>query len=229
MSNEIVPMNVQSVLSALEAVDNATPSANQGGQFEYMKCAKGVYTFGVNNQVAAEDSLWVVDGKFYRQGYVAWKDGELIDEHMAGLGEAPIILGELPTVSGDGWQVQKSIALLCIEGGDEGVQAIFKTSSVGGTRGIAELVSAIVVQGRKDPKNTCPVVELTSTSYEHKNKSYGLIHNPVFTVIEFTNSGAEAPKAIEAVEEFEEVEEEVEESVEEVSESVKKRTRRPRK
>jgi hypothetical protein len=162
-----------------------------GGDFQYLKLTKGGrWLYGSDEEEVSDDSVFVFEPSSYAQGYVAWADGVLLGEFMAVTGTKEIALADLPELpvkvdsEGDAvkWKPQKAFALKGIEGAEEGVQLVYKTSSGGGLKAISGLLAAIVARGMAGNVEIYPEVLLDSSSYKHKIKKYGTIYTPVLTV-----------------------------------------------
>jgi hypothetical protein len=101
-----------------------------------------------------------------------------------------------------GWETQIGMSLKCLNGEDEGMEARFATTSVGGKRSVQTLALAIAAQVEKDQSKPVPVVRLKKDHYTHK--SYGKIFTPIFEIVEWVSmegkveqAPAEAPAAAE--------------------------------
>jgi hypothetical protein len=95
--------------------------------------------------------------------------------------------------------MQIGMTLACTNGEDEGLQARYSVTSVGGKRAVQALAVAIAEQVDKDQTKPVPVVRLKKEHYQHK--SYGRIFTPVFDLVKWVSMDAEA--AGETVEEAE--------------------------
>jgi hypothetical protein len=182
MSNKL-PANISNLIGTLETAQKATPVTQ--GDFQYLKLAKdGTWVYGADETEVSSDSVFVIDPSSYAQGYIAWDDGELVDEVMAVAGQTPVTMGDLPPLSaGLKWDAQVAFALLGIEGPQEGVQMLYKSSSKGGKDAIAELLAKIIERGKSGEADLCPVVVLEQSSYKHKK--YGKIYTPILSVDEW--------------------------------------------
>jgi len=217
MSN--LPANISNLVGALESAQQSTPPV-ASGDFLYLKMTKiGEWVYGAEETEVAEDSVFVVEPSSYAQGYVAWDDGELIDEQMAAAGQPPIVVADLPALpAGVRWDSQVAFALKGIEGGDKGVQLLYKVSSRGGKTAIAELLAEIIARGKAGNADLCPVVILERSSYKHKK--YGKIFTPVLRIDEWLDVEDAAENA--------EPEPEAKEDEEPATEDKPKRSRRGR-
>ena len=139
--NTTLPATITNLVSALETAQAATPQT--GGDFAYLKMNKqGEWLYGGDETEVDSESFFVIDPASYVQGYVAWYDGELINEVMSVAGQTPTLAADLPTLpdkpktvtdpKGCVWATQVAFALKGVEGEEEGVQLLYKVSSKGG-------------------------------------------------------------------------------------------------
>jgi hypothetical protein len=181
--------SVQSLSSALRAIqsDVSTPSAAV-----IIKMDKaGHWAFGADQTEVEDDSLWAVNPFSFVHGFIAWGDGEVLGEKLTGVANPLPELDPAPAASDKGWEMQVGMTLACINGEDEGMQARYTTTSVGGKKAVQALAVTIAEQVDKDPTNPVPVVRLKKEHYQHKK--YGRIYTPVFEVVRWTGlEGAEA-------------------------------------
>lgn len=194
-----LPSNPAEMLSGLQNVAVISQEAagpGEGTQFMKFNGKEGYYSYGVEDTEVEEDSLWAINPQSFVHGYQAWVDGELAGEEVVGMNQKPIQKADLPEVdtSGNnrGWQNLLGFQLVCVNGEDEGVTCLFKTTSVGGLKGVNTLIQSILKQAGENAEASVPVVELGSSSYKHKNKSYGTIHSPVFTIKQWESLDAVA-------------------------------------
>jgi hypothetical protein len=75
------------------------------------------------------------------------------------------------------------MSLKCMAGEDEGMEARYTVTSVGGKRAVQTLAATIAAQVDKDQSKPVAVVKLKSEHYQHK--SYGRIYTPVFELVEW--------------------------------------------
>jgi len=203
MSN--LPANLQNLQTNLEQTKAAAPV--ETGDFLFLKMDKaGDWIYGADEIEVASDSKFVIDPATYAQGFIAWDDGELVDERMALAGEPNILRDDLPDVGVD-WNAQCGFALLGLTGEDVNVQLMYKASSKGGRTAIGKLIQEVINRLKEGHADACPVVTLDSDSYRHKK--YGKINTPIFNIVDWTTVEAVQPSA-EAEEPEEEEEEEPE-------------------
>lgn len=162
-----------------------------------LKFAKGHWTFGTDDEEIEPGSRWAVNPFSFIHGAVAFGgDGtpvasELLGEKMAPMTEPKPELGPAPEHATAGWQTQLGFTVKCMSGDDEGMEARFTTNSKGGVRAVTEFISTVIQHMKKDPSNPVPVVVLKTSSYQHKNPTYGRIYVPVFEVVDWIGGKAE--------------------------------------
>ena len=129
-------------------------------------------------------------------GYIAWGDGEVLGEKMCSVTEPLPDLDLAPTGAKRGWEMQVGMSLRCMSGEDEGMEARYSVTSVGGKRAVQALAVAIAEQVDKDQTLPVPVVTLKKEHYQHK--SYGRIFTPVFEIVRWAGiDGQPSAKASE--------------------------------
>lgn len=179
-----LPAVISNLVNALEKSQHNTPSVSSS-DFLYLKMSKaGEWVYGADETEVSADSVFIIDPSSYAQGYVAWNDGELVNELMAAAGQTPVTMSDLPDLpAGVKWDAQVAFALKGLEGEVEDLQFLYKVSSRGGKQVIAELLAKIIERGKDGEMALCPVILLDKTSYKHKK--YGKIFTPVLTVDEW--------------------------------------------
>jgi len=194
--------SVASLSSALRSLESTAGPSNMA----ILKMDKtGHWVFGADQTEVEDDSLWAVNPFSFVHGYIAWGDGEVLAEKMVGVAEPLPELDPAPGGAKRGWEMQIGMTLACTNGEDEGLQARYSVTSVGGKRAVQALAVAIAEQVDKDQTKPVPVIRLKKEHYQHK--SYGRIYTPVFDVVKWIGMDA-AP----VEEDAEEVEAPVEEA-----------------
>ncbi len=162
----------------------------------------GHWVFGADQTEVEEESTWAVNPFSFVHGSIAWGDGEVLAEKMVPVSQPLPELDAAPPGAKRGWETQIGMSLKCLNGEDEGMEARFATTSVGGKRSVQTLALAIAAQVEKDQSKPVPVVRLKKDHYTHK--SYGKIFTPVFEIVEWVSmegkveqAPAEAPAAAE--------------------------------
>ena len=139
----------------------------------------GHWVVGADQTEVEKGSKWAVNPWSFVHGFIAWGQGEVLAEKMYPLDVKldSIDLGPPPAGAQRGWEDQLGMSVACIDGSDEGLNARFSTTSVGGKRAMASLMNEVANQEDKDPTNIVAVVELNSEYYSHK--VYGRVYTPV--------------------------------------------------
>lgn len=200
MSNLVAFQNaglpsVASLSTALRSIQNDVGPAG----VVILKMDKtGHWVFGADQTEVEDGSKWAVNPYSFVHGYIAWGDGEVLGEKMTGVNNPLPEMPEAPPGAKKGWEMQIGCSLKCISGEDEGMEARYTTTSVGGKKAVQALAIAIAAQVDKDQSKPVPVVVLDTEHYQHK--SFGRIYAPVFDVQEWVSMGgeADAPAAPEA-------------------------------
>jgi len=189
--------SVQSLSSALRSVA-ADVGAGAGGMVILKMDKTGHWVFGADQTEVEDDSIWAVNPFSFVHGYICWGEGEVLGEKMVGVAEPLPELEPAPAASKRGWEMQVGMTLACTNGEDEGMQARYSATSVGGKKAVQALAVAIAEQVDKDQAHPVPLVRLKKEHYQHK--SYGRIFTPVFDVLKWVGLDAEAAAADEDVE-----------------------------
>jgi len=188
--------SVKSLSSALRSIES---SASATGMAILKMDKTGHWVFGADQTEVEDDSLWAINPFSFVHGYIAWGDGEVLGEKMVSVAEPLPELDPAPGGAKRGWEMQIGMTLACTNGEDEGLQARYSVTSVGGKRAVQALAVAIAEQVDKDQTKPVPVVRLKKEHYQHK--SYGRIFTPVFDLVKWVSMDAES--AGETVEEAE--------------------------
>ncbi len=145
----------------------------------------GHWVFGADQTEIEDGSTWAVNPFSFVHGYIAWGDGEVLAEKMVSVSEPLPNIDVAPPGAKKGWETQVGMSLKCLTGDDQGMEARYTTTSVGGKRSVQTLALAIAAQVEKDQSKPVPVVRLKKDHYTHK--SYGKIFTPVFEVVEWAS------------------------------------------
>ncbi len=185
--------SVQSLSTALRAIKEDT-----GAGVTILKMDKtGHWVFGADQTEIEDDSLWAINPFSFVHGYIAWGDGEVLGEKMCSISEALPELDPAPAGAKRGWEKQVGFSLKCLNGEDEGLDARYTVTSVGGKRAAQELAVAIAEQVDKDQTKPVAVVSLGKEHYQHK--SYGRIYTPIFKVVRWASMDGDAASTGEEV------------------------------
>jgi len=162
----------------------------------------GHWVFGADQTEVEDDSLWAINPFSFTHGYIAWGDGEVLGEKMVPMQSPLPELDAAPPQAKRGWETQIGMSVKCISGEDQGLDARYSVTSVGGKRAIVTLATAIAAEVKRQekenlPSKPVPVVKLKKEHYQHK--SYGRIFTPVFEIVNWVSlDGAAEPAAEEA-------------------------------
>ena len=170
--------SVQSLSSALRSLEaDAAPS----GMVILKMDKTGHWVFGADQTEVEDDSVWAINPFSFVHGYIAWGEGTVLAEKMAPVADPLPETGPAPDGAKRGWEMQIGMAMACTNGEDEGMQARYTVTSVGGKRAVQTLAVAIADQADKHPDKPVPLVKLKKEHYQHK--SYGRIYTPIFDII----------------------------------------------
>jgi len=197
-----LPAAISALINNLETTRAVAPIATSG-DFQFLKMAKGEWLYGAEGIEVDDASFFIVDPATYSQGFVAWYDSELIEERMALSGEAPLTKASLPELpvmpktkndpDGCVWAPQVALAIKGVEGAEEGMQMLYKTSSKGGLECVSDFLDLVIARGKAGETSLCAVVALETSNYRHKK--YGKIYKPVLAVDDRMDVDGVAPEA----------------------------------
>lgn len=182
--------NLPSVASLSSALRSLESAAGPGNMVILKMDKTGHWVFGADQTEVEDDSLWAVNPFSFVHGYIAWGDGEVLAEKMVSVAEPLPELDPAPGGAKRGWEMQIGMTLACTNGEDEGMQARYSVTSVGGKRAVQALAVAIAEQVDKDQAKPVPVIRLKKEHYQHK--SYGRIFTPVFDIVKWVSMDAPA-------------------------------------
>lgn len=193
--------SVASLSSALRSINSGVP---EGGAVILKMDKTGHWVFGADQTEVEDDALWAINPFSFVHGYIAWGEGEVLGEKMVSISQPLPEMDMAPPNAKRGWETQIGMSLKCVEGEDEGMEARYSVTSVGGKRSVQSLAVAIAEQVEKNPANPVPIVRLKKEHYQHK--SYGRIYTPVFEIVRWASMEGQ-PTEVEAELEVEAVEE----------------------
>jgi len=185
--------NLPSVQSLSSALRSVAADVGSNGAVILKMDKTGHWVFGADQTEAEDDSVWAVNPFSFVHGYIAWGDGEVLAEKMASVAEPLPETDPAPAGAKRGWEMQVGMSLACTNGEDEGMQARYAATSVGGKKAVQALAIAIAEQVDKDPAKRVPLVVLKKEHYQHK--SYGRIFTPVFEIVNWVSMDADATEA----------------------------------
>jgi len=190
--------NLPTVASLSASLRKLESTAGPAGVAILKMDRTGHWVFGADQTEVEDGSHWAVNPFSFVHGYIAWGDGEVLGERMASVSDPLPELDVAPPGAKKGWEMQVGMSVKCLTGEDEGMEARFTTTSVGGKRAVQELAVTIAAQVDKDQNAPVPIVTLGKEHYQHK--SYGRIYTPVFDVLKWISLTAEAAAPEAAVE-----------------------------
>lgn len=200
--NEVVNRPAGGAIAALNAlkqgIANVRHTLVTKSTNPFMKLGKdGIWCYGAENIEVENGSLWAVNVLSFEHGWVAWERGEDADNSDGPKGEVmyPMMMS-LPDKSemkdvGAEWKYQISCELLCLNGTDKGEQALYKANSVGATDAMDALTKAIGAHLETDDTTPVPVIELKSSSYQHKK--WGKTYTPILDIKDWVPLAADMP------------------------------------
>jgi hypothetical protein len=151
----------------------------------FKRDGNGTWMFGQQQIEPEDDSLWAANVRSFMWGYICFGDNnKKIDERMVPVTQRMPDPTTLPD-HGFKWQEQWSVGLKCTNGADAGVEAVFKTSTVGGIQAITGLIEVVrnrINSDQHDDK-VVPIVRLEKDSYQHSQ--YGRVYTPVLKVVDW--------------------------------------------
>ena len=177
--------NLPSVASLSTALRALEKDVGPSGVVILKMDKTGHWVFGADQTEIEDGSTWAVNPFSFVHGYIAWGDGEVLAEKMVSVSEPLPNIDVAPPGAKKGWETQVGMSLKCLTGDDQGMEARYTTTSVGGKRSVQTLALAIAAQVEKDQSKPVPVVRLKKDHYTHK--SYGKIFTPVFEVVEWAS------------------------------------------
>ena len=181
--------SVSSLSSALRSIET---DAGASGMVILKMDKTGHWVFGADQTEVEDDSVWAINPFSFVHGYIAWGEGVVLAEKMVSVAEPLPETGPAPDAAKRGWEMQIGFTLACTNGEDEGMQARYAATSVGGKKAVQQLAAAIAAQVDKDQNKPVPMVELKKEHYQHK--TYGRIYTPVFDIVDWASlSGDTAP------------------------------------
>ena len=177
--------NLPSVASLTTALRTLEKDVGPAGVVILKMDKTGHWVFGADQTEIEDGSTWAVNPFSFVHGYIAWGDGEVLAEKMVSVSQPLPETNVAPPGAKKGWEAQVGMSLKCLKGDDEGMEARYTTTSVGGRRSVQTLAVAIAAQVEKDQSKPVPVVKLKKDHYTHK--SYGKIFTPVFEIVEWVS------------------------------------------
>ena len=154
----------------------------------FLKMGKdGQWSYGTDETEVTEEDHVFIDPNGFVHGWQSWADtdlagvsSELLGDVIAGMDQPlPDRPAKVPE-NGRPWSEVRGMSVLLA-----GEKLVYSTTSVGGINAFAGLAEEYLAQFHADPSRMIAEVSLSCDSYKHKNKTYGRIYTPVFTVVEW--------------------------------------------
>ena len=183
---------VTSLSTALRALE---AEAGPAGVVILKMDKTGHWVFGADQTEAEADATWAINPFSFIHGFIAWGDGEVLGEKMVSVSQPLPEMDAAPAGAKRGWETQVGMSLKCLSGEDNGMEARFSSTSVGGKRAVQTLAVAIANQVEADQSKPVPVVRLKKDHYAHK--SYGKIYTPVFEIVEWVGMDGATDEVVE--------------------------------
>lgn len=191
-----LPATMNDLKAQLDRARNFSQAASSSSV--YLKMSKdGRWTYGSDELEIEEGSLWAINPQSFQTGFAAFDSNfNRLGEEMRNLSEPPVTQADLPQVNGR-WLPQIGFQVRCMEGKDEGLQAVYTGRSQGGIQACTKLIDEVYKRIENGDTNCVPMCELNVESYKH-NK-YGKIYTPVFDIVDWTSLDglSEEPEEIE--------------------------------
>ena len=173
---------LSSLRTGLQNVQATIPDA--GGKSLLRLGRDGVWVYGQENIEVQPGSEWAFNPMSLKHGWIAWTDHRGRPNEVAGEVMVPMtsLLPAYDSLQDVGWpwDQQLSIELVCLTGEDEGTQVLYKTTSVGGSSEMKNLIASLMRQLDTDPEHPVPICTLETDSYTHR--TYGKTFTPQFTI-----------------------------------------------
>jgi hypothetical protein len=164
-----------------------------------LKYKKGEWQTGQNKDLVSPDKRFVAIMSTLSVGHVKWGGGQPVDSRLGLVADdfRPVHRNELDDLDSDGWELgedgdrvdpwQPTTLLLLASLHKPHPLFTFSTGTVGGNGAIEVLCAA---HGRTtEQAGQYPVVTLASDYYDHKIKSRGRVHFPVFNIVDAVEAG----------------------------------------
>ena len=179
--NELAVVSTDA-LAAFDAFVDDAGAAN----VQYLKFVKGEFVHGAEEMSIDPEEQFAVDVMSLRHGFICWGDGAVLGEEMKRVVDGRVDEDGLEdyTDQGGEWRDQTSIEFTSL---DDGAVYQFKTSSFGGRKAVAQVVSAVSQRRKKGESAGVPVITMGGDSYRHQK--YGKVFVPVFSVVDWLAPG----------------------------------------
>lgn len=188
--------NLPAVATLAQALRKVSSEIVGSGDVLLKMDKTGTWVFGADQTEVQEGSRWAVNPFSFTHGFIAWGEGEVLAEKTVPITQPLPEVDAAPAAAKRGWETQVGMSLKCLNGEDEGLDARYNVTSLGGKKAVQSLAVAIAEQCDRDPSQPVPVVELKKDHYQHK--SYGRVYTPVFEVVGWISMDGPSEDAAEA-------------------------------
>lgn len=199
MSNEVTTPNAGG-LAALKGLRaglaqvRAQIPASVGGTPLLRLLKDGQWVVGAEDTAIANGTEIMLNPLSFQSGYSCWTNrapgqgkNELMGEEMWPVGQPKPPASTLPvhhdprTQDLCQWKDCMSVDVKVLTGPMGGQQLLYKGTSVGALRALSSLLDAIMARIDLGSEYVCPIVQLSSDSYNHQ--SYGRTYVPVMDIV----------------------------------------------
>ncbi len=161
---------------------------------QFKREGSGTWQFGQKATVVEPDSKWAVNPTTFVWGFICFSDNNKVaGERLVSVSQPKPDITELPD-KGFKWTEQWGVSLKCIDGTDAGVEVIYKPTTIGGIKAVAELINKVrdrLNSGQHNGK-VAPIVQFEKSSYPHSE--HGRVWEPVMNVVDWMPLDGPAPE-----------------------------------
>jgi hypothetical protein len=194
MSTEIVKdgggsrsLSEDLVAGLIAGIDESRASTPIIGGTPILRLSKaGKWIFGQTDDLVQEGSTWAVNPLSIQHGFVCWSDypgsqkNELLGSAMVRISEKKPIMPD--PIKGFPFKEQRIFELKCIDGEDEGMQVVYKGSSIGAMKACDTFFALLRHQLKfVDSHHSVALIQLLSKPYIHGK--FGETFNPIFEIV----------------------------------------------
>jgi len=180
--------------TALNKVDTSTVIGRSGlPMMQFKREGDGTWAYGQKRVIVEANSRWAINPMNFAWGYVCFGEGnKWLGERMVPVTQEMPDVTTLPN-TGFEWKPQWAVNMKCLDGVDAGVEVVFKTTTDGGIKAVANLINDVrdrLNGGQHDNKVT-PIALLHKDSYMHKER--GRVWIPVIDIVDWMPLSGPAP------------------------------------
>jgi hypothetical protein len=126
-------------------------------------------------------------------GFICFSDAnKVVGERLVSINQPKPDVTQLPD-TGFKWNEQWGVSMKCIDGADADVEVVFKSTTLGGIKAIAELINKVRdrLNGGQHGGKVAPIVQCEKDCYPHSQ--YGRVWEPVMTIVDWMPLDGPAP------------------------------------